>query len=103
MVSYFIGNIDSDVYEEDLYDYLKDASVTPSHIIMYHGRYGSSAKVNFYYTDESKLLSENFWPEGITFRKWLNMTEWDKEYGQKRSNSRRQHNTDILFQRQTKW
>ncbi|KAH3707820.1 hypothetical protein DPMN_067236 [Dreissena polymorpha] len=45
-ISYYIANIDTHVTDNDIYDYLTNANVKATQILMYHGQNGSSAKVN---------------------------------------------------------
>ena len=86
VVSIFVGNIDPDVRDGDIYDYMLSKSVTPTNITMYYGRYGSSARVNVHYTDLDTVLSPDFWPEEISFRKWVNRATWESTYAKQRYN-----------------
>ena len=67
--SYYIGNIDISVDKQDAYDYLPGNGVTPTKLDMFYGRHGSAAKINIFYVDKSKVESEKFWPDEITYRK----------------------------------
>jgi len=88
IVSIHVGNIDPDVQESDLYEYLLDNKVKPSNISMYYGRYGSSARVNVFHTDVDAVMSSDFWPAEITYRKWVNKTAWESAYGSSRTERR---------------
>lgn len=93
-ITYFVGNIDTDVTELDLYDYLKSCKVHVTNITMYHSRYGSSARINIPYTESVIVEADNFWPADITFRKWLNRSEWQKQYGRERRDMWESQRTD---------
>lgn len=79
VVSYFIGNIDSSVDETDVWDYLSEADVKPTHVRMFYGKHGSSAKINFHHDDQEKVENPYFWPTRVTCRKWVSKAEWDRE------------------------
>ena len=45
-MSYYVGNIDPDISDNDIYQYLTDSGVKCTYIDMFYGRYGSAAKIN---------------------------------------------------------
>lgn len=89
--SYYIGNIDISVDKQDVYDYLTGNGVTPTKLDMFYGRHGSAAKINIFYEDESKVESENFWPNEITCRKWINRPDWEREKQHSKRNHQDRH------------
>lgn len=77
-VPFFLQNIDNRVVENDIYQYMTENGVYVSHIRIFYGRNGCSAKVNIP-DDMVHLIEPNdFWPDGITCRKWIPSSEWDK-------------------------
>ena len=88
ITSYFIGNIDASVSESDVREYLKESDIRPTHMTMFYGKNGSSARLNIYFEDEAKVESGDFWPEGVTCRKWVSKSEWENERQQQRDTYR---------------
>jgi len=89
VISYFVGNIDTDASKQDIYDHMKYNGVTPTFINVYYGRNGAAAKVNVHVDDEVKVEDPHFWPSDIVFRKWVSKEEWEKEKPQFRQRQRR--------------
>jgi hypothetical protein len=85
--SYFIGNIDASVYDSDVRDYLTDHDISPTHLTMFYGKYGSSARITIHHEDAYKVESSTFWPEGVTCRKWVNKSSYERERDSKRKAS----------------
>ena len=91
VTSYFIGNIDSDVYKKDIYQYMTWKRVKPTQINMYYGKSGAAAKVNVFMDDEALVESDDFWPEDIVCRKWVSKTEWERERERNRGRYKKPH------------
>ena len=77
-IPYFLSNIDTGVVEKDVYDMLKSKNVFVSNIRIFHGRNGSSARVNISSDDVPKVEIEYFWPDGIC-RKWVPQHEYTRD------------------------
>jgi hypothetical protein len=78
-ISYYIANIDTHVTANDIYDYLTNAKVKATQILMYHGQNGSSAKVNISEEFQTVVENDDFWPENVTWRLWVNRSVWEQE------------------------
>ena len=92
--SYYLGNIDPDTTDSDIYDYITtERKVKCTNINMFYGKNGSAAKVNISADFADQVESEGFWPSEITFRKWKTKSYFDRNsryttptYGQQRTN-----------------
>ena len=93
--SYYLGNIDPETTDTDIYDYISERKVKCTNIVMFYGRYGSAAKINVPADFEKEVESESFWPVDITFRKWQTKTLWQKENGNSGYNYRRQNHRQM--------
>ena len=77
-VSYFVGNIDRNTTENDIYDHFDQKKVHLTQVRIFYGKYGSSAKVNIPTDLEYLIDDDTFWPDGIVYRKWMTREEWER-------------------------
>ena len=84
ITSYYVSNIDPYVSENDIAQYLTDSGVRLTFIKMFHGKYGSAAKVNIPDNFPYIVESDDFWPEEIIVRRWKVQSEWDRHHADKR-------------------
>ena len=101
-VSYFVGNIDPDVTENEIYDHFKQNKVHLTHVRMFHGKKGSSAKINVPEEHEHMIQDSTFWPDGIVFRKWVSKEQWERTYQSRRRRHYAHNNADKTIQ-QNRW
>ena len=72
---------------------LKSNNVFVSNIRIFHGRNGSSARVNISSDDVPNVEIEDFWPDGISCRKWVPHHEYTRDTAP-RKRSRYDHSND---------
>ena len=77
--SYYLGNIDPDSTDSDIYQYITDRKVKCTYITMYYGKNGSAAKVNIPVDFADQVECDRFWPNDITFRKWKRKSYWENQ------------------------
>lgn len=86
--SYFLQNIDCNVVENDIYKYMTENGVYVSHIRIFYGKTGCSAKINIPLDMVHLIEVDDFWPNGITCRKWVPLSEWDQKKPRRNNRSR---------------
>jgi len=107
---YYLSNIDNNVVESDIYEYMTENGVYVSHIRIFYGRNGCSAKINIPHEYAETIEDEEFWPNGIQCRSWVAESEYKQQrnrYVDRNSSgryrSRRYRDSDTSDTSASKW
>lgn len=93
---YYIAGISSRSTRTGLMNYVSKKGVKITHFILFKPRYPGArltAKINVSPKDSELLESGDFWPEGVSCRKWLNQRTWKEKIdseNQKKGDSERE-------------
>ena len=79
VVSYYISNIDQSSTYSGFMKFLKSKGVTAAQVRLFYHKFSISTKLNIPSMYCYLVESEDFWPDRMKCRKWLEKNEWKKE------------------------
>ena len=79
VVSYYISNIDKSSTYSGFMKFLENKGVTATQVRLFYHKFSISAKLNIPTVYCDLVESEDFWPDRMKCRKWLEKNEWEKE------------------------
>ena len=79
VVSYYISNIDQSSTYSGFMKFLESKGVTATQVRLFYHKFSISAKLNIPSMYCYLVESEDFWPDRMKCRKWLEKNEWEKE------------------------
>ena len=82
---YYVSGIDPKSTRSGIITYLEQRDVHVTFLRLFntkHNSYRTAAKLNVSESSASIVESPNFWPNGISCRKWISNREWNKRFSE---------------------